>query len=253
MDKKRALKSVKQDEEGSMGVGTLITFIALILVAAVSSMVVITTVDQMKMKAFHTGMIAREDVSTGLNVITVLGDRGIIGTNATVWGEVGNRSSNQATTIQTLMLKAKLRAGSEPIRMDRLIIDISDGFRSLSMSFNANSTANWSHHAFEDPDHVEGNMAWDYQDGCAPTGEVVLGHRFTCQLLMDPTEHASFLDSYIVTSGTLITIFINANTTGLRLENQGHLIMKLIPKHGVPTLIDVTMPSTYVDRFSVIL
>jgi len=253
MDKKRALKSVRRDEEGSMGVGTLITFIALILVAAVSSMVIITTVDQMKMKAFHTGMIAREDVSTGLNVITVLGDRGVIGTNASRWGEEGNISSNQANTIQTLMLKAKLRAGSEPIRMDRLIIDISDGFKSLSMSYNTNSTDNWSHHAANDPDHIEGNMAWDYQDGCMPTGAVVLGHRFTCQLLMDPTEHASFTENHIVTSGTLITIFINANSTGLSLENQGHLTMKLIPKHGVPTLVDVTMPSTYVDRYCTIL
>jgi len=70
---------------------------------------------------------------------------------------------------------------------------------------------------------------------------------------MDPTEHASFLDSQIITSGTLITIFINANSTGLSLENQGHLTMKLIPKHGVPTLIDLTLPSTYVDRFSTLL
>ena len=254
MDRRKVIRQIRKDEKASMGVGTLITFIALILVAAVASMVIITTVDQLKMKAFHTGLIAKEDVSTGFNVITVLGDRGIIGTNATMWGPAGNRSTNQASTIQTLMLKVKLRAGSEPIRMDRTIIDVSDGFKSLSLSFNANSTDNWSHHAGEDPNHLEGNNAWDYQDGCMPYGDtVVLSYRFTCQLLMDPTEHASFLDRSIITSGTLINIFINANTTGLTLENQGHLTIKLIPKHGVPTLIDVTMPSTYVDRFSTIL
>ena len=253
MDRMKPARSIRKNEEGSMGVGTLITFIALILVAAVSSMVIITTVDQLKMKAFHTGMIAREDVSTGLNVITVLGDRGIIGTNASSWGQEGNRSSNLQSTVQTLMLKAKLRAGSEPIRMDRLIIDVSDGFKSISLAYNPNSTRNWSHHAGDDPNHIEGNMAWDYQDGCMPTEGIVLNNRFTCQLLMDPTEHASFLDSHIVTSGTLITIFINANSTGLSLENQGHLTMKLIPKHGVPTLIELTLPSTYVDRFSTLL
>lgn len=254
MDRRKVIRQIRKDEKGSMGVGTLITFIALILVAAVASMVIITTVDQLKMKAFHTGMIAREDVSTGFNVITVLGDRGIIGTNATSWGPAGNRSTNQAPTVQTLMLKVKLRAGSEPIRMDRTIIDVSDGFKSLSLSYNSNDTSNWSHHAGDDPNHIEGNGAWDYQDGGLPFGETdVLTYRYTCQLLMDPTEHAAFLDRGIMTSGTLVTLFINANATGLTLENQGHLTIKMIPKHGVPTLIEVTMPSTYVDRFSTIL
>lgn len=254
MDRQKVIRSIKKDETGSMGVGTLITFIALILVAAVASMVIITTVDQLKMKAFHTGMVAREDVSTGFNVLTVLGDRGIIGTNASTWGPTGNRSTNLAPTVQTIIMKVKLRAGSEPIRMDRTIVDLSDGFKALSVAFNSNSTDNWSHHAGEDPDHIEGNNAWDYQDGCMPYGqETVLVNRYTCQLLMDPTEHAAFADRYIVTQGTLFNIYINANSTGLTLENQGKLTVKLIPKHGVPTLIEVMLPSTYVDRFLTIL
>jgi len=253
MDRFKVIRHVRRDEKASMGVGTLITFIALILVAAVASMVIITTVDQMKMKAFHTGLIAKEDVSTGFNVITVLGDRGIIGTNASAWGPAGNRSTNLASTLQTLTLKVKLRAGSEPIRMDRTIIDISDGSRSLSLSYNSNSTDNWSHLAADDPTHIEGNNAWDFQDGCQNFGEDVLSYRFTCQLLMDPTEHASFTSAGIMTSGTLINIYINANVTGMSLENQGHLTIKLIPKHGVPTLIEVTMPSTYVNRYSTLL
>ena len=97
-------------------------------------------------------------------------------------------------------------------------------------------------------------MAWDYQDGCMPYGLVdPLAYRFTCQLLLDPTEHASFEERHIVTQGTLFNLYINANVTGLSLENQGTLTVKLIPKHGVPTLIQVTLPSTYVDRFLTIL
>ena len=215
------MKNKRMDKRGEMGIGTLIIFIAMVLVAAVAATVLITTADELQMQAYDTGRTARQDVSTGLNAVHVYGDR--------LLGGVGG--TNQAT-IQNLTIKVKLQAGSDPIDLNQMIVQISDGNKMVDYSFEGSDDA---------------DLNWHYN----------------ATVELDPEEHDVFAADDILTEGTLIALYFDltvelsdadghANNwddgADLNFDTQQEVTCKLIPKHGVPTLVKFTTPSVYADE-----
>jgi len=74
----------KMNVKGVIGIGTLIVFIAMVLVAAIASAVIIWTAENLEEDAERTGAGAREDVTGGIHIKTV---EGLITAGAvdTVW------------------------------------------------------------------------------------------------------------------------------------------------------------------------
>ena len=207
------MKRKRMDKRGEMGIGTLIIFIAMVLVAAVAATVLITTADELQMQAYSTGRTARQDVSTGLNVVHVYGERDAV----------------TDTSLEDLFIKVKLQAGSDPIDLDQMIIQISDGDSMVALEHSGS------------PD--------------SPLEAANAGNIYTSTLLMDPDEHDVFGTGTgdVMTEGTLVklTIVADATSPALSLTTQQEVTIKLIPKHGVPTLIKFTTPSQYADELIV--
>jgi len=90
-------------KKAEMGVGTLIVFIAMLLVAAVAAGVLIQTAGSLQEKSLSTGQQARAQISTNARVIEVSGTDG--------------RNGN-LTDFQEIM---KLSPGSDPIKLDQII------------------------------------------------------------------------------------------------------------------------------------
>ena len=59
-------------EEGSIGIGAMIVFIALILVAAVASTIIIKTAEELQQNAEQTGSDTRKEISGKINIIQAL-------------------------------------------------------------------------------------------------------------------------------------------------------------------------------------
>ncbi len=97
----------KEDEEGAMGVGTLIVFIAMVLVAAVAASVLIDTANKLQQQAEKTGDQAIREVSTAFVVKDVYGYNG------------------EDNTIENLSLKVGLAAGAAEQNLNQTVIQIS--------------------------------------------------------------------------------------------------------------------------------
>lgn len=65
----------KKRKQATIGIGTLIVFIALVLVAAIASAVILKTAYSLKDSAEKTGKAATTEVSGGLKVLDIVGDR----------------------------------------------------------------------------------------------------------------------------------------------------------------------------------
>ena len=65
----------KKGTKASVGIGTLIVFIALVLTAAIASAVILKTAYSLKDSAERQGSMARHEVAGGLKVIDITGDR----------------------------------------------------------------------------------------------------------------------------------------------------------------------------------
>ncbi len=101
------MKSIKRkDEEGAMGIGTLIIFIAMVLVAAVAASVLINTANKLQQQAEKTGDQAIKEVSTSFVI------KGIFAYNG-VDGEVGNIS-----------LQVGLAAGAPSQSLNQTVIHV---------------------------------------------------------------------------------------------------------------------------------
>lgn len=110
-------------KKAEAGIGTLILFIALILVAAVAAGVLIQTSGSLQSKALATGSQAQTQVSSGLIILQA-------------WGE--NASGTQ--TISRIYFKAKLAPGSDPIVLNASYVSFAT--QAVRQTYRFNLSAN---------------------------------------------------------------------------------------------------------------
>ncbi len=104
-------------KKAEMGIGTLIIFISLLLVAAVAAGVLIQTTGSLQSKALTTGDEAKSKISTSVYVVEVSGSDGTNG------------------SIRTLYELVKLNPGSDGIKMSQTMLSISTQSSSASLKF----------------------------------------------------------------------------------------------------------------------
>lgn len=90
------LPNISNDERGQVGIGTLIIFIALVLVAAVAAGVLINTAGFLQASAESTGTDAQSQVSNQIDIVSATG-------------------AVEGREIETLGLVVKKSPGSDPI------------------------------------------------------------------------------------------------------------------------------------------
>jgi flagellin FlaB len=105
-----ARRSLRPRDRAEVGVGTLIVFIAMVLVAAVAAAVLIGTTGSLQGRAQATGKEAMQEVSSNLKVIGIHGLR-----------------NSSTSDVANLDLTVSLSAGATPMDLTRLIVRYSDG------------------------------------------------------------------------------------------------------------------------------
>ena len=86
-------------EEGSIGIGAMIVFIALILVAAVASTIIIKTAEELQQNAESTSDDTRKEISGKVNIIQII----VNGTGA--------------NDLDSLIVTAKIASGSTDVQV----------------------------------------------------------------------------------------------------------------------------------------
>ncbi|HWR64348.1 MAG TPA: archaellin/type IV pilin N-terminal domain-containing protein [Candidatus Thermoplasmatota archaeon] len=118
--------TIKEDEEAAVGIGTLIVFIAMILVAAVAASVIIQTAENLQQRAYAVGKQTIRDVSSGLQVIEVTGYTDV-----------------NKTKIQYLAIAISPRAGSLDIDLNRTLLYLKlNNFSVLSLNLALKVSSN---------------------------------------------------------------------------------------------------------------
>jgi archaellin len=159
----KEVKLMNYNKKANMGMGTLIIFIAMIIVAAIAASVLISTTTSLQNKALETGTATKDEVGTSLTVLQVFGEDGTNG------------------VLENITVTTKLKAGSEPIRFGDLLVSL--GLENVSEDYTYNSSVSGFGYYFDggslnsskDTDaffvnySIRGN---NFQDGFLSTGDV---------------------------------------------------------------------------------
>ena len=119
-------KCLKNNDSGDVGVGTLIIFISMVLVAAVAAAVLIYTTGALQQKATKTSKEATQQISSNMIVDKVLGDRGTA-LNA---------------SIDSLKIRIKPDVGTTSIDLRQVIVTVMDNSSRNDLKYSTNYTAN---------------------------------------------------------------------------------------------------------------
>lgn len=130
--------------KGAQGIGTLIIFIALILVASVAAGVLISTVSNLQGKAETTGSEVEQRLATGFTVIQV-------GATDTSNGEI-------SADNDTFELRVQLSQGSDPVKLEDVTMSLVTQEGSYSYTYDNNNSSNSTFTASA----VRGNISDEY-------------------------------------------------------------------------------------------
>lgn len=98
-------KSLLKEEKAMVGIGTLIVFIAMVLIAAVAASVLITTSETLQQRARSVGTQTIREVSSGLSIDDIVG-----------------YTNENKTLIEYLALQVRPRAGSRDIDLSLITV-----------------------------------------------------------------------------------------------------------------------------------
>ena len=86
-------KISKEDDRGQVGIGTLIVFIAMVLVAAIAAGVLINTAGFLQSSAEQTGQESQEQVTNRLQILSATGEKTTDSTSSDAIGKVALTST----------------------------------------------------------------------------------------------------------------------------------------------------------------
>ena len=113
----------KVKKKGEMGVGVLIVFIAMLLVAAIAAGVLITTVTSLQQKALTTGQETKAEISTHASFVEV------------------SASDGQDGDLESLSILLRLSAGSDPIDLSEVLLTASHNNATGNLRYTAGAAS----------------------------------------------------------------------------------------------------------------
>jgi flagellin FlaB len=171
-------KMLKEDDIGDMGIGAMIVFIAMVLVAGIAASVLIQTANRLEIQAMTTGQETTREVSTGLAVIDIEGQ-------------------NTGGLITEMTVTVRARAGSGDIDLSQTIIELTDGSVKTLLTY--------------DPNALQFNLSDDEDGDIFATGNWNMTNEHFGILVLQDEDSSLSASNPVINRGDLVMLTINAD------------------------------------------
>lgn len=156
-------------DEGSIGIGAMIVFIALILVAAVASTIIIKTAEELQQNAEATSDDTRKEISGKVNIIQII---------------VNGTGTTTAANADSFIVTAKIASGSTGVQVQDIDWVVVCGGTAFGLVTGNLGTTD----AGGDPIVAPEGVNADHLDGSdyLATAELTAGTTFKFDINLDP-------------------------------------------------------------------
>jgi len=224
-------KRVKQLKvnNASIGIGALIVFIAIILVAGIAASVLIQTSTHLETRAAATGKETTTEVATGLTVFSI------------------EAYAADGADISKLAIMIRPRAGAEKIDLTHTHFELSDTTTKIVLNYTTSyySKPNGLDDIFSAS--VYPDDPYPYHDSSNRDGT-----QFGI-LVLDDDDNSISSTSPIMNRGDKVYLCINTTGALNNIAENTHIWGQIIPEFGYSVHLDFRTPYTYADNVMEIL
>jgi flagellin FlaB len=206
---------LKKNDLGDMGIGAMIVFIAMVLVAGIAASVLIQTANRLEIQAMVTGQETTREVSTGLQVVDIEGE-------------------NTSDVIANMTITVRARAGSGDIDLSQTIIEITDGTTKTLLTYNS--------------------AARQFNDSSDETGSVfdtgfwnMTNEQFGILVLQDEDSSLS-ASNPVINRGDLVMLCINTTACFGGLDPRDDIWGIVTPEQGSSGIFAFRVPSSITEQ-----
>ena len=209
-------KTLKNKDVGSIGIGAMIVFIAMVLVAGIAASVLIQTSTTLESQAMSTGRETTAEVAGGIAVFDVEG--------------------HVTSDIDGLAITVRARAGSPDIDLNETIILLSDGDSKTLLTYDYNDANHFNATVNTTDGDVFGFLYTDLEND-----------EFGIMVLEDADSSLSRF-SPVLNRGDKVMLFVDCSASlGADIPERTDVFGFIYPEHGAPGIVSFRTPSSYSD------
>ncbi len=206
-------KILKDNDLGDMGIGAMIIFIAVVLVAGIAASVLIQTANRLEIQAMQTGQETIREVSSGLQIIDIEG-------------------ANSGGSITQMVLVVRPHAGSGDIDLSNAFVEISDGVVKTILTYGAGDFT----HIVDDlePDVLDNTTALCWAIDSATFGILVLQDADTSLSATNP----------VINRGDVVMLCVDTAAIFGGLTPRSTIAGLVTPEQGASATFSFRVPSS---------
>jgi flagellin FlaB len=212
---------VNQKEDiGATGIGTMIIFIAMVLVAGIAASVLIQTSSRLESQAMSTGEETTAEVATGLDIEGVQG------------------YAVSTEDIKYLAIEVRPRSGSKDIDLKQTLLTLSNSSTQLVLTCGSVFTAKAD---------IDGNLF-------ANASYVGLAANQFGIIVLEDADGSCTSTTPIINRGDKVILTVNAGAVAgfNKIAERTDLYGSVIPEEGSPGIIAFRTPSSYTDNIMIL-
>ena len=211
------IETFKKIDVGSIGIGAMIVFIAMVLVAGIAASVLIQTSTILESQAMATGRETTNEVAGGIAVFDIEG--------------------HVTTDIDALAITVRTRAGSPNIDLNETIILLTDGTAKTLLMYDFGTASHFNSSVSTSDGDVFG---FDYG--------TLTNEQFGI-LVLEDADNSTKRFTPVINTGDKVMLFINtvACFGGTGISERVDVYGWIYPEHGSPGVISFRTPASYPD------
>ena len=125
-----------RNKAGDMGIGAMIVFIAMVLVAGIAASVLVQTANKLQNQAMTTGTETTNEVATGIGVNDICAEKGTYNYGGAI-GTVTDKICNVTISVSP-------RSGSKDVDLSKTTVEVTDSSTKIVLNYTASRFIDYS-------------------------------------------------------------------------------------------------------------
>jgi flagellin FlaB len=209
---------LKRKDVGSIGIGAMIVFIAMVLVAGIAASVLIQTSTTLETQAMATGQETTKEVSTGVAVFDILG------------------YAADDSDISKLAIMVRPRAGSDGIDLAQTYVELANSTIKVIMNY---TDTYYAEPDGQDDIFNEAIGVWPISPFATPASQ------FGILVVEDADGSFTGATGVVMNQGDKVFLCVNATGCFNDIEERSDIWGMVVPEQGSPGIISFTTPASY--------